>query len=253
MRKRSTAQLAHRGAYAIALAVCWLPACSTFSTRIRVPHGGWCEATPWGDGARQPSTSLRNATSDVIEACHAHRAALVRHIRQQLLSKHAARGNTAQLTQVTADDAYRDGGLTEWSQGSTNIEQFDFLVSLVQSKVLHHRAGGDEAFVINVCETGFNWGTSSLAWLCASPKTRVFSFDLENGYKTASIGGRPYIHAAHAWLRSQFPDRLTLKFGDSFHTVSDFVGQQHRKPLCDIVFVDGGHDAANAVRRAPAT
>ncbi|KAL3916811.1 MAG: hypothetical protein SGPRY_006659 [Prymnesium sp.] len=207
---------------------------SSFSNRIRVPTGGWCSPTTTSSSLPPTPQPLLNATPSVIAECSRLRGELVRHLHSTLHPRGAGAGHNF-------EQAYREGGMTPTSQGATNLDQFAFLVSLVASK---QSAVGQR--VINVCETGFNWGTSSLAWLCASPMTRVFSFDLPLGYRTSTLGGRPYIHQSRAWLNARFPNRLILTLGDSFKTVPTFVRQRRGQMRCDIVFADGGHDAANA-------
>mmetsp|Transcript_60287 Transcript_60287/g.113758 ORF Transcript_60287/g.113758 Transcript_60287/m.113758 type:complete len:271 (-) Transcript_60287:49-861(-) len=82
-----------------------------------------------------------------------------------------------------------------------------------------------------ICETGFNAGVSSLAWLCASPDITVHSFD---------IGRHPYIRIARDYLWEQFgKERLTLTVGDSTKTIPAAI--QAGNVSCDVAFVDGGH------------
>ena len=95
------------------------------------------------------------------------------------------------------------------------------------------------------CETGFNWGTSALAFLCASPHTRVRSFDLHGGYRTSQDAhGTPYLDTAAAWLRGRFPHRLNLTLGDSTREVPRLAEAlaRHGGAPCDLVLVDGGHE-----------
>jgi hypothetical protein len=212
-----------------------LPIVSPFSTRLRVPSGGWCPAAHLVPPLEDERVAIVDVNATVVQGCNVMRRALVLHLHKRL-TKDDDHARTER-----ADWAYREGGLTESTQGSTNLKQFAFLIQLAQSQERHSGGG-----IVNICETGFNWGTSSLAWLCASPATRVFSFDLDQGYKTSTIHGRPYIHEAAAWLQRRFPGRLTLTLGDSFRTVPGFVRQHKRQPLCDIILADGGHDAANA-------
>jgi cephalosporin hydroxylase len=82
-----------------------------------------------------------------------------------------------------------------------------------------------------VCETGFNFGGSSLAWLCASPQVKVYSFD---------VGKHKYVPIARDYLKKVFgKHRLTLTIGDSAVTLPKMI--QATNASCDVAFVDGGH------------
>lgn len=89
-----------------------------------------------------------------------------------------------------------------------------------------------------VCETGFNWGGSSLAWLCTSPQITVQSFDL---------GFHSYGPIARSYLWEEFgKNRLTVTFGDSTVTLPAVIAREasasaDKKLNCDVAFVDGGH------------
>lgn len=89
-----------------------------------------------------------------------------------------------------------------------------------------------------ICETGFNAGVSSLAWLCSSPDTIVYSFD---------IGQWPYVPIARDYLQAVFGQhRLTLTLGDSTQTIPQAIQAKHMS--CDVAFVDGGHTEDVALR-----
>eukprot|EP00927_Polykrikos_kofoidii_P063022 TRINITY_DN57827_c0_g1_i1.p1 TRINITY_DN57827_c0_g1~~TRINITY_DN57827_c0_g1_i1.p1 ORF type:complete len:300 (-),score=36.18 TRINITY_DN57827_c0_g1_i1:131-1030(-) len=85
------------------------------------------------------------------------------------------------------------------------------------------------------CETGFNFGASSLAFLCASDDVKVHSFD---------IGATDYGPSAKAYIDGVFgSQRHSLVLGDSRGSLSDAVrGRGSASGLtCDSAFVDGGH------------
>jgi hypothetical protein len=95
--------------------------------------------------------------------------------------------------------------------------------------------------VKTVCETGFNRGFTSLLWLVANKDVRVFSFDL---------GLHATVQKGTAFLKSNFVDakgspRLTLTLGDSTKTIPEFIAS-HPDVKCDLVLVDGGHEASVA-------
>jgi len=113
--------------------------------------------------------------------------------------------------------------------GATHLE-FEFL-----SKI------GETAGEGIVCQTGLNYGTSALAFMCAST-VRVFSFDL---------GEHNYVNKTHELLNRRFHGRHHLTLGDSVKTLQHAVAGEgplkaHEK--CNLVFVDGGHtqDVAKA-------
>eukprot|EP01012_Entosiphon_sulcatum_P001138 TRINITY_DN10207_c0_g1_i1.p1 TRINITY_DN10207_c0_g1~~TRINITY_DN10207_c0_g1_i1.p1 ORF type:complete len:271 (+),score=32.54 TRINITY_DN10207_c0_g1_i1:23-814(+) len=87
-----------------------------------------------------------------------------------------------------------------------------------------------------VCETGFNLGLSSSLWLGANRNSTVYSFDL---------GRHSYGRRAAAFLNSVFQNRLTVTWGDSSKTISQFR-RAHPNVKCDVISVDGGHLIANA-------
>ena len=89
--------------------------------------------------------------------------------------------------------------------------------------------------VRTVCETGFNGGHSTYMWLTSHPSSKVMSFDL---------GDCPYAHKMAEYLASQFPNRLTVTFGDSTKTLPVFkerIKLSEPDFRCDIIIIDGGH------------
>lgn len=109
---------------------------------------------------------------------------------------------------------------------SAATEEIGMLVQSVRAEL---EQWGGETFT--VCETGFNWGGSSAAFLCASPKVHVHSFDMgENAV------------AASAPLKKRYPTRFDFTLGDSTKTLAAKIRQQEQAGhTCDFVFVDGGH------------
>lgn len=82
-----------------------------------------------------------------------------------------------------------------------------------------------------ICETGFNFGASSLAWLCSAPDATVHSFD---------NGVHDYVPIARDYLIRNFgKHRLTLILGDSTVTLPKAI--KAKNISCDLAFVDGGH------------
>ena len=101
--------------------------------------------------------------------------------------------------------------------------------------VLYHLLGRQE-WIKTVCEIGFNAGHSSLVWLTASNKTFVYSFD---------IAEHTYTKQMVQYLQNQFPGRLKLTFGDSMHTIPQFI-RDNLSVKCDLIVVDGGHTTETA-------
>ena len=82
-----------------------------------------------------------------------------------------------------------------------------------------------------VCETGFNAGHSTFQWLAGNPEVRVYSFDL---------GWHEYSKTMAGYLQREFPNRLTLTWGDSTQTLPE-MKRAHPDLVCDLLIVDGGH------------
>lgn len=99
-----------------------------------------------------------------------------------------------------------------------------------------------------MCETGFNWGVSALAFLYSSPAVSVQSFDLPSGWPGSGTADKPYLGIAREWLLHRFPGRLNLTLGDSLHTVPTRAtqGREGSAGACDLTFVDGGHTYGHA-------
>jgi hypothetical protein len=191
-----------------------------------------------------------------LQTCHELRNELVLHMAREHRLHNDLTANKTALLEWTA----KGGGLaSRTSQGSTAMIQFDFLVRIAYAA--HRRqqtvltpstaaAGGSDERApapptTTVCETGFNWGTSSLAFLCASPHTRVRSFDLRTGYRTSrDQSDKPIIGTAASWLSAKFPRRFNLTLGNSVGDVPAMARRVRGGDIgpCDLVYVDGGHD-----------
>jgi len=114
------------------------------------------------------------------------------------------------------------------SQAGEAVEGYSF-PRFAQYKAIHYLAS--QPNVRNICETGFNLGHSSFNYLTVNNRTVVHSFDL---------GKHRYAHKMAAFLMHKFSGRLFVHFGDSTHTVPEFV-IAHPSHRCDFIFVDGGH------------
>lgn len=109
----------------------------------------------------------------------------------------------------------------ETEGGATN-DEFAFL-SMVASALKGNAT---------LCQTGFNYGTSALAFLCATPPgIRVRSWDL---------GDHSYVARAGELIEERFPGRHELFLGDSTQSLKEAAARGDLKG-CDMVFVDGGH------------
>lgn len=130
-------------------------------------------------------------------------------------------------------DAYHDGftdfeAAVNESTKNEEVEGYTFQQP-TQFKVLHYLASRPN--VHSICETGFNLGHSSFNYLTAGDRAVVHSFDL---------GIHQYAHKMAAFMRRLFPNRFFVHFGDSTHTVPQFV-RTHPDHRCDFIYVDGGH------------
>jgi len=107
-------------------------------------------------------------------------------------------------------------------EGGVNNNEFEYLVKTakqVMAKKSHAR----------ICQTGFNYGTSAFAFLCASDAS-VISWD---------IGDHSYVNKSSELIDRKFPGRHQLLIGDSTRTLKEAAESLARQ--CDVVFVDGGH------------
>lgn len=83
-----------------------------------------------------------------------------------------------------------------------------------------------------IMEIGFNAGHSCLLMLIANPSCKIQCFD---------IGWHPYTQPCFEYLRSCFPERIEIVYGDSTKTVATFH-QEHPGTKFDLLHIDGGHD-----------
>lgn len=162
-----------------------------------------------------------------------------------------AEGLRALKETLRDEDGYPipEDGLHTWEvEGGADSGLFSYLGELSHNEL--QRLGG-AGVSHTVCETGFNYGTSSYAFLC-STEAKVFSWD---------IGHHEYVQPASKLVNADFPDRHHLELGDSRVTLRHAAKSAQRGPLrarrCDIVYVDGGHtqevaaaDIANFARLA---
>jgi predicted O-methyltransferase YrrM len=82
-----------------------------------------------------------------------------------------------------------------------------------------------------IVEVGFNIGYSCLAFLEASPVTKVISFELDD---------RPCVRVANAFIDQHYPGRHSMVFGDSQETLPLYVADADTDPA-DLIFIDGSH------------
>mmetsp|Transcript_442 Transcript_442/g.1479 ORF Transcript_442/g.1479 Transcript_442/m.1479 type:complete len:403 (-) Transcript_442:78-1286(-) len=81
-----------------------------------------------------------------------------------------------------------------------------------------------------VCETGFRYGTSAMAFLCLGNATQVRAYSRRQN---------EYVQAASQLIDKEYPGQLTFVSGDSKQTVRDSLGVDGWKS-CDVAFVAGG-------------
>ena len=85
---------------------------------------------------------------------------------------------------------------------------------------------------INICETGFLAGRSSLLWLLFDGRIQLTSF---------SENRNPYLPVAAQYLEKKFRDRFKLIVGESIVTIPRFR-KSNPDFRCDLFFVNGSHD-----------
>lgn len=127
-----------------------------------------------------------------------------------------------QLKRKEFEETVRNVTGKEWPEGHSGQVIGQYLI-------MHHLAGHQAANVI--CETGFNLGHSSFNYLTANEKAIVHSFDL---------GKHAYAHKMSDYLKTLFPTRFFIHFGDSTKTIPEFI-RNNSGFQCDLMFVDGGH------------
>jgi hypothetical protein len=82
-----------------------------------------------------------------------------------------------------------------------------------------------------ICEIGFNTGSSALAWLCTFPGAAYTAFDLMR--YNQSREAKEFL--LHAFGR----DRMKVVAGDTLETLPSYARSHPRS--CDVMSVDGGH------------
>jgi len=81
-----------------------------------------------------------------------------------------------------------------------------------------------------VCETGFRYGTTAMAFLCSGAAKQVRSYNLRQN---------KYVSLAKEGVNARYPGQLVLVHGDSQQMIRDSVGVS-RWNNCDVAFVEGG-------------
>ena len=82
----------------------------------------------------------------------------------------------------------------------------------------------------NIIEIGFNGGHSCLLYLLANTYSKIQLFDL---------GNHEYARKCFEFLDKKFPNRLSIVWGDSIQTLSDFTSDIDY----DMIHIDGGHSS----------
>mmetsp|Transcript_103972 Transcript_103972/g.294583 ORF Transcript_103972/g.294583 Transcript_103972/m.294583 type:complete len:259 (-) Transcript_103972:63-839(-) len=138
------------------------------------------------------------------------------------------------LRQVLRQDGFRgiphDCETTEKAESCAIEAEFNWLERLT-AKELRKRDRLEKATPFRVCQSGFNYGASAYAFLCAG-NVAVHSFD--EAYW-------PYVRRASEIVDVRFPGRHTLTVGDSGATVPAAAAVLP-PGYCDMVLVDGGHE-----------
>ena len=96
-------------------------------------------------------------------------------------------------------------------------------------RVFHHRD------INTICETGFNAGHSAANYLLGNH----FGYDVR--YVGFDLGRTAYSKAAERFLKTMFPDKFEVHWGDSTEVLPSFLAE-HPGLICDGIMVDGGHN-----------
>lgn len=139
-----------------------------------------------------------------------------------------------ELRQVLRQDGFHgipyNCETTEKAESCAIETEFNYLERLT-AKELRKRDRFERASTpFRVCQSGFNYGASAYAFLCAG-NVAVHSFD--EAYW-------PYVHRASQIIDARFPSRHTLTVGNSNDTVAAAAAIL-APGYCDMVLVDGGH------------
>jgi predicted O-methyltransferase YrrM len=124
--------------------------------------------------------------------------------------------------------------------GAYMFEQSSNALYLI-AQMLHGVTASSSPSVVTVCETGFEIGHSALAFLHASPSTRVVSFDMmDTQYKLDCA----------AWLQQTYgKERVQVVAGNTADSVPQYL-RDNPQLQCGVVFPDEGHDWRDEVRTA---
>jgi len=121
------------------------------------------------------------------------------------------------------------GGGPSPLEGGSNAEEVHYLAQLAQDEFKRLKKPPGNG---TICQTGFNFGNSAYAFLCATD-ANLFSWDL---------GKWDYVKPANEMIQKTFPGRHTLVTGDSTKTLPSAISNSGQNKLsCDVIFVDGGH------------
>lgn len=113
-------------------------------------------------------------------------------------------------------------------EGSSTLEETTYLCALARNASRKRQRGS-----LHVCQTGFNRARSAVAFLSASPRVRLSSFDL---------GEHSYVRFAASWIANEFGEKAhQLRLGDSTKSLPEAIKAGELRPGCDLLFVDGGH------------
>lgn len=83
----------------------------------------------------------------------------------------------------------------------------------------------------NILEIGVNCGYSALIFLIANPLSKLTLFD---------IGEHRYTRPCVDYLQSNFPNRITIYYGNSLVTVPEYYKNNPNSKF-DVIHIDGGH------------
>jgi hypothetical protein len=114
--------------------------------------------------------------------------------------------------------------------GPTEVEGYS---SIAEQKSL--RRAFHHSDIKTICETGFNAGHSAANYLLAN----YFGYDVS--YVGFDLGRTPYSKAAEGFLKTLFPDKFQVNWGDSRDTLPSYLSE-HPGLICDGIMVDGGHN-----------
>lgn len=175
-------------------------------------------------------------------------------------------------------DAAGEAVLQAWRLRAGSTADYAYKVSALRTLA---RALPDAR---NYCEVGFNGGHSALVWLQeradmaaerqypGAGATAAATVDAATGTGSRAtgtgaaagdafaagaggdtshvwsfeLGDAPYHRAAHDYVDSAFPGRLSVVYGDSHETVPRFAAA-HPEVKCDVIFVDGDHTYRGAL------